>query len=80
MILPDIARREETQTVAKKIIAAISVPFPVGSRQQSVNIGTSIGIAIYPADAQDADGLVKAADAAMYRAKQVGGSFRFCQA
>jgi GGDEF domain-containing protein len=36
-----------------------------------------MGIAIYPADAQDIDALIKAADAAMYNAKQVGNSFRF---
>jgi GGDEF domain-containing protein len=40
----------------------------------------SEGIAIYPADARDADALVKAADAAVYSAKQVGSSFCFCAA
>jgi diguanylate cyclase (GGDEF)-like protein/PAS domain S-box-containing protein len=80
VILPDIARREEAETVARKIIAVLATPFQLGSQAQSVDIGTSIGIALYPADARDADGLVKAADAAMYSAKQVGNSFRFCQA
>src|SRR5450830_680637 len=78
VILPDIARREEAETVAKKIIAAFATPFQLGSQKQSVNIGTSIGIALYPADGRDADALVKAADAAMYSAKQAGSSFRFC--
>jgi diguanylate cyclase (GGDEF)-like protein len=77
VILPDITRREEAETVARKIIAAIAAPFQLGSHKQSVDIGTSIGIALYPADAQDADELVRAADAAMYSAKQVGSSFRF---
>jgi len=80
VILPDIARREEAETVAKKIIAALAAPFQLGSQKQSIDIGTSIGIALYPADALDADALVKAADAAMYSAKQVGSSFRFCAA
>ena len=79
MILPDIARREDAETVAKKIIAALAAPFQLGSQQQSVDIGTSIGIAVYPADACDADALVKAADAAMYNAKQVRNSFRYCE-
>jgi diguanylate cyclase (GGDEF)-like protein len=78
VILPDIARREEAETVARKIIAALAAPFQLGSQKHSVDIGTSIGIALYPADARDADGLVKAADAAMYKAKQVGSSLRFC--
>jgi len=77
VILPDIAKREEAETVAKKIIAAIAAPFQLGSQKQSVDIGTSIGIAVYPAGARNADALVKAADAAMYSAKQVGSSFRF---
>jgi diguanylate cyclase (GGDEF)-like protein/PAS domain S-box-containing protein len=78
VILPDIARREEAETVAKKIIAAVAAPFQLGSQKQSVEIGTSIGIAIYPTDARDADALLKASDAAMYSAKQIGSSFRFC--
>ena len=77
VLLPDIARREEAEIVAKKIIAALAAPFQLGSQKQSVDIGTSIGIALYPADARDADALVTAADAAMYSAKQVGSSFRF---
>ena len=80
VILRDIARREEAETVARKIIAAVATPFQLGSQKHSVGIGTSIGIAIYPADARDADGLVKAADSAMYSAKQAGNSFRFCAA
>ena len=80
VILPDIARREEAETVAKKIIAALVTPFQLGSQKQSVDIGTSIGIALYPADARDADALVKAVDVAMYSAKQAGSSFRFFEA
>jgi len=80
VILPDIAGREEAETVARKIIAALAAPFQLGSQKQSVDIGTSIGIALYPADAPDADALVTAADGAMYSAKQAGSSFRFCGA
>jgi diguanylate cyclase (GGDEF)-like protein/PAS domain S-box-containing protein len=80
VILLDVARREDAETVARKIIAALAAPFQLGSQKQSVGIGTSIGIALYPADARDADALVKAADAAMYSAKQAGNSFRFCSA
>ena len=80
VILPDIARREEVETVARKIIAAVAAPFQLGSQKQSVDVGTRIGIALYPADGRDADALIKAADAAMYCAKQAGSGFRFCAA
>ena len=54
--------------------------FQLDDQKHSVDIGTRIGIAVYPTDAQDADALVKAADVAMYSAKQAGGSVRFCAA
>jgi diguanylate cyclase (GGDEF)-like protein/PAS domain S-box-containing protein len=77
VILPDIARLEEAEAVARKIIAAVAMPFQLGTPKQRVDIGASIGIAVYPANARDADPLVTAADAAMYSAKQAGNRFRF---
>ncbi|TAK52744.1 MAG: PAS domain S-box protein [Betaproteobacteria bacterium] len=74
VILHDIARREDAQSVARKILAALATPFQLDSQKQTVDIGTSIGIAVYPADAQDADALISVADTAMYRAKQAGGT------
>src|SRR5258708_3294044 len=76
LILPDTGR-EEAVMVARKIIAALATPFQLGTRKQSVDIGASIGIAVYPADARDADALVKAADAAMYNAKQARNGVGF---
>jgi diguanylate cyclase (GGDEF)-like protein/PAS domain S-box-containing protein len=72
VILPSIARRGAAETVARKIIAVVATPFQLGSQKQSVVIGTSIGIALYPTDGRDADALVKAADAALYQAKRSG--------
>jgi len=77
VILPDLAKPEQAETVARKIIAAVAAPFQLGPRKQSVEIGSSIGIAVYPQDAGDAQALIKAADAAMYSAKQTGNSFHF---
>jgi len=70
VILPGIGGRQQAETVARKIAAAIGAPFHLGSDRHRADIGTSIGIAIFPADAADAAALVKAADAAMYRCKQ----------
>jgi diguanylate cyclase (GGDEF)-like protein/PAS domain S-box-containing protein len=70
VILPRIAGHEEAQAVALKIVQALAMPFETGNPPQAVRIGSSFGIAIYPADARSAEQLVKAADAAMYRFKQ----------
>jgi diguanylate cyclase (GGDEF)-like protein/PAS domain S-box-containing protein len=72
VILPDIHKREDAESVARKIVAALAGPFQLGSQKQSVAIGASVGIAVYPADGREADALVRAADAAMYGAKQKG--------
>jgi diguanylate cyclase (GGDEF)-like protein len=48
----------------------------VGERY--VSVGASVGVALYPADADSVDGLVKLADNAMYRAKRAGkNGYRF---
>jgi diguanylate cyclase (GGDEF)-like protein/PAS domain S-box-containing protein len=80
VILPHIASRQDAAAVATKIIEALSAPFHLGAAEREASIGTSIGIAIYPANAEDVDALVKAADAAMYAAKQTRNNFRFYDA
>lgn len=56
--------------VAGKIMEILREPFRVGNRQ--LNISGSIGIGIYPADGQDVETLMHAADTAMYHAKKKG--------
>jgi diguanylate cyclase (GGDEF)-like protein len=65
--------------LATRIIAAIAAPFDLGNHQ--VTVGTSIGVAIYPADGDSPDQLLKNADLALYRAKNEGrGVHRFFEA
>ncbi len=81
VILPRIASREDAAEVATKIIDAVSLPCELRNAMRGphqVTIGASIGIAIFPADADDADRLVEAADAVMYSAKRTGNSYCFC--
>ena len=80
VILPDVARPEDAEIVARKIVAALSAPIRLERKGRSVEIGSSIGVALYPSDAADADALVSAADAAMYEAKQAGRDYVFCAA
>ena len=64
------------RALAQEIIERIGEPIAI--EDQQVLIGTSIGIAVAPADGSDADTLLKNADLALYRAKQDGrGVFRF---
>lgn len=72
VILPGLAGGGRAEVVARKIIAALEAPFEFEGGGRSVSIGASVGIALYPADGHDAASLVKAADAAMYRAKVRG--------
>src|SRR5690606_29720269 len=53
-----------------KIIDSLAAPLEVAG--QEVFVTASIGIAAFPADGEDAETLLAAADAAMYRAKQSG--------
>ncbi len=65
----------DTQVV-QRIMDAIAPPFIIGSHEFFLTC--SIGIAAYPADGKDADTLIKHADIAMYRAKEVGrDNFQF---
>ncbi|MET0371032.1 MAG: EAL domain-containing protein [Sphingobium sp.] len=67
---------ERPRMLAQAIIDRMKAPMLADGHQ--VATGTSIGIAIGPADGEDADMLLKNADLALYRAKQDGrGVFRF---
>jgi diguanylate cyclase (GGDEF)-like protein/PAS domain S-box-containing protein len=60
----------QLDALAQRIIAAIDQPLLIDGYEQFVT--TSIGIAVYPSDGDDADALIKHADVAMYRAKERG--------
>jgi diguanylate cyclase (GGDEF)-like protein len=77
VILPDVKSRVDVGTIAQKLVVALAAPYCLKSCNEGVEIGTSIGIAVYPTDAEDADALIKAADTAMYEAKKVRHCFRF---
>jgi diguanylate cyclase (GGDEF)-like protein len=72
VVLSELAKPHDAGLVARKILDAIAAPFRVGGTE--VLMTASIGIATFPRDAGDADGLARAADAAMVQAKQLGGN------
>lgn len=62
--------------MALKALDALTQPFSVELKQ--LHLGASIGISVYPDDGLDVDTLMRAADTAMYHAKEMGrGNFQF---
>ncbi len=62
----------DIQVVCQRIVQAFEAPFPV--EEVEVFLQASIGVSCYPADAKDPPDLIRQADQAMYRAKQMEGS------
>jgi len=70
LVLADLSRPEDAGMVAQKLLERLAEPFMLSGRETFVT--ASVGIAAFPSDGQDAETLLGAADAAMYRAKQSG--------
>jgi diguanylate cyclase (GGDEF)-like protein len=70
LLLPKLATTDDAGLVAQKVIDALAAPFNLGGLE--THISANIGIAIYPGDGDDPEGLLKNADAAMHRAKEQG--------
>jgi len=76
VVLPELAALESASTSAAKLVAALAVPYVIDA--DHLHVPASIGISVYPDDAEDADTLLGNADTAMYHAKQDGrGTYRF---
>jgi diguanylate cyclase (GGDEF)-like protein/PAS domain S-box-containing protein len=79
VILEGLGNERDVAPVAQKIIDALAKPIDLGG--QEVFVTASIGISVYPNDGPDAQTLVKNADAAMYRAKDLGkNNYQFFKA
>ncbi len=70
ILLPDAESAADVENVAQKIIAAMTTPHQIEEKELIVTF--SVGVAIFPDDAGDSEGLIKCADDAMYRAKEKG--------
>jgi len=70
LLLPSIEKAEDALEVAKIVLESFGQPYFCGGRAISATI--SMGIAIYPDDAQDIDSLMRNADIAMYYVKAHG--------
>jgi diguanylate cyclase (GGDEF)-like protein/PAS domain S-box-containing protein len=70
LLLPGMTQAEDAARVAQKILEAVRKPLTLGGHE--LNITTSIGVALYPADGEDGETLLKNVDTAMYHAKELG--------
>lgn len=70
VILPALRKTEDIAPIARRVLRNLRQPFVLDGRE--ANVSGSIGIAIFPEDAIDAESLIKSADAAMYLAKEQG--------
>ena len=71
VILGNLTRKGDALRVGEKILGALAEPMTLADGT-CCRVGASIGIAIYPEDADNIEVLVSAADAAMYDAKREG--------
>ncbi|WP_048753664.1 EAL domain-containing protein, partial [Crocosphaera watsonii] len=70
VLLPQIKNTEDTVKLAQRIFEILQRPLILGKHR--LQIKCSIGIAIYPQDGDNAEGLLKNADTALYRTKEQG--------
>ncbi len=61
---------DDAAALASRIIAALTQPIVIGDH--SIEVGASVGISVCPDDGTDSDTVLRAADLAMYRAKEQG--------
>jgi diguanylate cyclase (GGDEF)-like protein/PAS domain S-box-containing protein len=70
ILLIDTSSSEAIAGVARKILQSFAHPFRVEGHELFVT--ASIGISIFPGDGEEVETLLKCADSAMYRAKELG--------
>ena len=70
-----ITSPEDAERMARRIVLAIGEPFELHGH--SIDIGASVGVALIPDHGNSTETLMRAADIAMYCAKESGGS-QYC--
>jgi diguanylate cyclase (GGDEF)-like protein len=70
VLLPEVEEVVDVTGVAEKIMAVLRAPVMLD--EQELFVSASIGSSIYPDDGDDAETLLKNADSAVQRAKQIG--------
>jgi diguanylate cyclase (GGDEF)-like protein len=76
IVQTEVTDSASVATLAEKLIELLSAPYLIESNE--LQVGVSIGLALYMSDTRAAEALLAQADQALYRAKQAGrGCYRF---
>jgi diguanylate cyclase (GGDEF)-like protein/PAS domain S-box-containing protein len=76
VLVQEVSEAKQVATVARKVLSVLVKPMMI--QRQECRVTASIGICMFPAEAQDEQALMKNADIAMYRAKEDGrNNYRF---
>jgi len=76
LLLSGAGRGEAMSQVTQRVLKAIALPWKIDERELSISC--SIGVSIFPRDGRDVQTLLKNADTAMYKAKELGrNNFQF---
>ena len=76
VVIEDLDGAVELEVIARKLLAAFETPLHVGERD--INITISMGVAVFPVDHADSDGLLNCANMAMHQARErARNSMRF---
>jgi diguanylate cyclase (GGDEF)-like protein len=70
MLVPELGSRDEAERVGDALLDALSEPYELAG--QIVEVGASIGVALRPDQGHSLTELMRAADVAMYHAKESG--------
>jgi diguanylate cyclase (GGDEF)-like protein len=74
VILPNVRRPEDADAVARVLVSSCAAPIAVDGHE--VVVSCSVGVALYPQQADSKEALLRAADAAQYHAKEARNSWQ----
>ncbi|MES9855805.1 MAG: EAL domain-containing protein [Sedimenticola sp.] len=72
VVADELSHPDDAALIASKLLSVLDEPIKIGVNE--LHISTSVGIGLFPDDAEDVPSLLKNAEAAMYRAKDLGRS------